>query len=457
MISAVRELPRYTSAMLGLAIIAVLGGIALYGVIAIPYPEAIRLWRGGEGIWIETPRNAQPAWVNLFSRSNLPKTIFLDSRNGDVKQIDQISDSLKSVRISLEFDYPYDDFPSELTLFFDAGFSEKAPHVTLFWLTPDGKQLSLGERSVGPSERYSVSLDRQLARQLDGQAPEVGLFADPSASIIEGRAGGAGPSAEAAKPLKGQYSLLVEGLLFEPAATLDVRMVVYGKVHGLAGTDHLRRDITVALYWGAAVALAFGLLAAVGSSISTLVIAAIGVWYGKWIDASIQRITELILILPVLAILIMVGTLYSRSIWLILGIVILLGIFSASIKVYRAIFLQVREAPYIEASQAYGASNRRIILLYMVPRVIPVLVPGFVTLIPSFVFLEASLAILGLGDPVLPTWGKVLNDAQSNGALYKGQYYWVLAPAVLLMFTGLGFALVGFSLDRIFNPRLREL
>ena len=454
MINALRELPRYTSAMLGLAIIAVLVGIALYGVIAIPYSEAIRLWRGGEGIWIETPRNAQPAWVNLFSRSNLPKTIVLDSRNGDVKQIDQISDSVKSVRISLEFDYPYDDFPSELTLFFDAGFSEKAPHVTLFWLTPDGRQLSLGERSVGPSQRYSVSLDRQLARQLDGQPPEVGLFADHSASIIEDRAG---QPAEAAKPLKGQYGLLVEGLLFEPAATLDVRMVVYGKVHGLAGTDHLRRDITVALYWGAAVALAFGLLAAVGSSISTLIIAAIGVWYGKWIDAFIQRITELILILPVLAILIMVGTLYSRSIWLILGIVILLGIFSASIKVYRAIFLQVRETPYIEAAQAYGASNRRIILLYMVPRVIPVLVPGFVTLIPSFVFLEASLAILGLGDPVLPTWGKVLNDAQSNGALYTGQYYWVLAPAVLLMFTGLGFALVGFSLDRIFNPRLREL
>lgn len=92
----------------------------------------------------------------------------------------------------------------------------------------------------------------------------------------------------------------------------------------------------------------------------------------------------------------------------------------------------------------------------MVPRVIPVLVPGFVTLIPSFVFLEASLAILGLGDPVLPTWGKVLNDAQQNGALYKGYFYWVLGPAVLLMITGLGFAMIGLSMDRIFNPRLRE-
>jgi peptide/nickel transport system permease protein len=72
------------------------------------------------------------------------------------------------------------------------------------------------------------------------------------------------------------------------------------------------------------------------------------------------------------------------------------------------------------------------------------------------VFLEATLAVLGLGDPVLPTWGKIIDDANSNGALYKGFYYWVVEPAVLLMVTGLAFAMLGFALDRIFNPRLRE-
>ncbi len=442
MIGLLREVTHYSSALVGLAIIAGLVGLALYGVFAIPYNEAVRLWRGAEGVWIENPRNAQPAWVNLFRGRKLPSTIVVDSRLVDTKQVEAISDTVTSVQISLEFDYAYDDFPSELNLFFDSKFNDRPPHVTLFWLTPDGRTLPLGERSVGASDRYSISLDRRLARRLGGQSAEIGLFADPAAV----------PS----RPLKGRHTFLVEGLVFEPGSELDVKLVVYGKVHGLAGTDHRRRDLTVALLWGAAIALAFGLLAAVGSSISTLIIAAIGVWYGKWTDAFIQRITELNMILPGLPILILVGTLYSRSIWLILGIVILLGVFSASIKVYRAMFLQVRESSYIEAARAYGAGNRRIILLYMVPRVIPVLVPGFVTLIPAFVFLEASLAILGLGDPVLPTWGKVLNDAQQNGALYKGYYYWVLGPAVLLMLTGLGFAMLGFSLDRIFNPRLRE-
>ena len=84
------------------------------------------------------------------------------------------------------------------------------------------------------------------------------------------------------------------------------------------------------------------------------------------------------------------------------------------------------------------------------------LIPGFISAIPSFVFLEASLAVLGIGDPVLPTWGKIIQDAQANAALYKGYYYWILEPSVLLMVTGLGFALLGFALDRIFNPRLRQ-
>ena len=83
--------------------------------------------------------------------------------------------------------------------------------------------------------------------------------------------------------------------------------------------------------------------------------------------------------------------------------------------------------------------------------------PLLVSSVPAFIFLEASLALLGLGDPVLPTWGKIINDAETNGALYKGYYYWIMEPAVLLMATGLGFAMLGFALDRIFNPRLRDM
>ena len=50
----------------------------------------------------------------------------------------------------------------------------------------------------------------------------------------------------------------------------------------------------------------------------------------------------------------------------------------------------------------------------------------------------------------------MINDAQRNGALYRGYYYWILEPTFLLMVTGLGFAMLGFALDRVFNPKLRD-
>ncbi len=145
---------------------------------------------------------------------------------------------------------------------------------------------------------------------------------------------------------------------------------------GLAGTDHQRRDLMIALLWGTPLALAFGLLAALGTTFTTMVISALGAWFGGWVDGIIQRITEVNMVLPFLSILIMVGTFYSRSLWLMLGVTILLSIFGGTIKTYRAIFLQVKESPYIEAARAYGASNGRIIVQYLVPRIDPAADPG---------------------------------------------------------------------------------
>jgi len=444
-----RELTLYRSAVLGILIIGGLIALALYAVIALPYNEAIRRWRGGEEIWGNYPRNALPQWVTIFTGNSLPMTIVLDSRKeGSVrKEAQVVSDDMSTADIIMPFEYTSDGFPSEINLFLTAKYVQKKPQATMFWKTPDGRQIPLGDTTVGAAERFAISIDQRLTSRLGGLSPEKGLFVDPATV-----SSGAKPV-----PLKGRYQLVIEGLTFEEDSTLEAKLVVYGQVYGLAGTDHRRRDITVALLWGTPIALAFGFLAAVGSTLTTFTIAAIGSWFGGWLDALIQRITEINSVLPILPILILIGTFYTRNIWVILGVVIALGIFSLSIKTYRSMFLQVKEMPYIEAAHAYGASNLRIVFQYMMPKIAPVLIPAFVTLIPAFVFLEASLSILGLGDPVLPTWGKVLNDAYTNGALYKGYYYWVIEPAVLLMLTGLGFATVGFALDRIFNPRLREL
>ena len=437
---ALRELLAYPSAVVGLGIIVLLLAMSVYAVATIPYHEAIRLWRGGEALWVDNPRNASPVWVNLLPGRDLPHTIVV--RSGQALSIEKpIGGGVRQFSMSLGFDYPYRKFPKELAVFLDPKFTDRAPNVSLFWRPPDGTEIRLTELTVRRSDVYRISSDVRLQQELGGR-PEAVLLGDPNAPE---------------QPLRGRHELLIRGYLFEEGSRVEPKLIVYGEVHGLAGTDHQRRDLMIPLLWGAPIAMAFGLLAAVGSTLSSVAIAAIGVWYGRWVDGLIQRITEVNLILPTLPILIMIGTLYSRSIWVILGVVVLLGIFGSGIKTFRALFLQVKEAPYIEAARAYGVSNLRAVFQYMIPRAVPVLVPQFVTFIPAFVFLEASLAVLGLGDPVLPTWGKVIEDAHSRGALFTGQYYWVLEPAALLMLSGLGFTMLGFALDRVFNPRLREV
>ena len=212
----------------------------------------------------------------------------------------------------------------------------------------------------------------------------------------------------------------------------------------------------VALLWGTPVALAFGFLGAISTGLISMMIAAVGVWFGGWVDSAIQRLTEVNMILPTLPIAITIYYLYSKSIWIILGVIIVLSIFGSSIKTYRAAFIQVKELPYIEAAQAYGASNWRIIRHYLVPRIIPLLIPQLVILVPSYVFFEATLAYLQVSDPILPTWGKVVYDALTRGT-FTGHYYWVLEPVALMILTGLAFAVVGFALDSILNPRLRRI
>lgn len=439
-----RELLRYPSAIVSLVLIGLMLAFSVYTIITMPYSEAIRLWRGSEEDWYKYPRQAAPTWMNAFSEKKQPVSFFLSSADGTaMKEVETRQDGTQKITITYTFDYQYDDFPQDLILYVNSNYKTKKPLVSVVWITPDDRKLNLASYSVLPRDTYRFAQDEKLSRILRAK-PMIGMFADPA-------------NPETPIPLKGTYQMILTASVFEPEASLDAELVEHGTLYGLAGTDAQRRDLMIALMWGMPIALAFGLLAALGTTVTTLVIAAIGTWYGGWVDELIQRVTEINSVLPFLPILIMIGTFYSRSIWLMLGATILLGIFGLGIKNFRAVFMQIKESPYIEAARSYGASDGRIVIRYLTPRVIPLLIPQLVTLVPGYVFLEAALAVLGLGDPFVPTWGKVINDARVNGALFEGLYYWILEPAALLLLTGLAFALLGFALDRVFNPRLREI
>lgn len=445
-------LRKYPTSIVALVIITVLLGTSIATLIAIPYSEAKRLWQTSSQAWEDSPKRAAPVWTNWFrgADSKLPETIIVNTEDAEPLSVEPLGSSgiAKETITEVAFEFPYNVHPSELAMAFAANYEKSAPLVRVTWITPDGREFQIYESAI-TKRRHVISTDGRLQTVLRSP-PLLGLFSNPDDTLKE-------LEYATAVPQRGTYTLRVLAKTFEADSTLDVKLVVYGRVAGIAGTDHMRRGLIIGLLWGTPIALMFGLLAAVGSTMLTFIIAAIGVWFGGWVDSAIQRITEVNLMLPLLPILVMLGIFYTPNIVTILGVVILLNIFSTAIKTYRALFLQVKNSPYIEAARAYGAGGFRIIFRYMIPKVAPILIPAFVTLTPGYVFLEAALAFLGVGDISLPTWGKILNNANTEGALFRGDFYWVLEPAFMLLLTGLAFAMLGFALDRIFNPRLRGI
>lgn len=437
----VLALRRYPSAIFGLTVIGLLIAVSVYTMIAMPYEDTVSRWRGEDNVWSRNPRAALPAWVNLFRRDDLPPTLAFDSTNAESgKTVSELEGGLTNITIPMSFTYDYGGYPQEIVVDLTAPYAERGPHVTLTWIWPDGSERELTGFKPNQHDSYFVSRDTRLERRLKSEHPLEALFQDPEAP------GG--------KPIKGVYQLRIDALLFEPDTDVDAEVTILGQVYGLAGTDSQRRDLIIPLLWGTPVALAFGLIAAIATSAGSMLLAAIGAWYGGVVDRVVQFLTEVSLILPFFPVSLMVFTMYSRSIIAILGVVVVLTMFGSATKTYRATFLQIRSEPYVEAARAYGASNWRIVVRYLVPRIMPVLIPQLIILVPSYVFLEATLAFLGVSDPLLPTWGKLVVAALGSG-IHMGATHVVLLPFGVLFLTGFAFAMVGLALEQVLAPMRR--
>jgi peptide/nickel transport system permease protein len=450
-----RETLRYPSAIVGGLIIILLVLGSIYAVVFLPYEEIGEEWGSSTFTGQPTrPKLAQPAWINLFRKEDFLSSIELSSTDGDIeKEITQVSEEVTQINMEFPLDYQFDDIPSEMLIYLDSTYENKRPYLSMKWITPDGREYKLKGVSIERRKLFDfenkLSIRRIITTNenwgnwfvIDGDYPtpiHYLLFADPDLDQPE--------------VLKGSYQLLVEGLTFEEESDIDVEVFLFGKVYGLAGTDFYRRDLLVPLLWGMPFALLIGLVSSIVTTLIALVLAGMGVWFGGWVDNLIQRLSEANLILPVLAISVLAYAFLGVPIYTVLFLIILSNVFGTPTKNFRAAFLQIKDAPYIEAARSYGASNMRIIFKYLVPRVISMLIPQIILLIPSFVFLEATLGLFNITSDY-PTWGKVIYHALTKGAIY-GSRYWVLEPLALLIITGLAFGLFGFALEKILNPRL---
>lgn len=266
--------------------------------------------------------------------------------------------------------------------------------------------------------------------------------------------------------LKGTYHLRISYASYNSASDFpsgkplvddikSLQLVLSGRVYGLMGTDSWGRDLLVGILWGAPAALIIGLLTSIVSVAIGVFLGVLSGFYGGRVDDVVQRITDYFLILPFLPLLIFLSFILHPSIW---NLIWLLSVFGwpGITKVVRSIALQIRESGYVEAARALGASNIRILVRHVLPQALPYTFANIALSVPSAIFAEASISFLGLGDPVIPTWGKILGDAQTAGAVIGGYWWWVLIPGLCIILVAMSFALLGNALDRILTPKLRR-
>ncbi len=487
-----KEAVHTKSGLVGFSMLAFLLALVVAVPFYAPY-NVIRAW-GSLEPWVDNPRYAQPDWVDAFSEIRQPRTLIMSQcftpntvpisattgpepcPSGGWSRIAvrvQQFGNLTRIILTRKFTFTADAFPSELRLSTWALFGSNGTQLIMNWTRPDGTYIVLmqrgldGTRKAPTAQNFPLSQDEDLKKTVGAWAnqtygasfnatnpsvvaafrPEVALFAKPGKGML---------NVSTASVFKGEYTVVLQVDGFGGDVGFDAKAVVYGTVFGLAGTDEKRRDLLVGLLWGAPVALAFASVAAVVIVLLQIVLGAIATWYGGWFDELVQRASDLLLILPILPILILISIVYSPGIWAILVVLVIFGVVGSSSKIARSIVLQVREEPYIEAAVSYGASRTRILFKHIMPRLLPYTFALITLSVPSFIFLEASLSFLGLGDPLLPTWGSILGDAYSGSAPFRGFWWWIAFPAGGIIFATVAFALLGYSFDKVLNPRLRE-
>jgi peptide/nickel transport system permease protein len=190
--------------------------------------------------------------------------------------------------------------------------------------------------------------------------------------------------------------------------------------------------------------------------IGTLLATIIGVssgYFGGTLDVCLQRLVDAWMAFPFLVVLLSVMAILGPGL---LNVVLSLGVLSAanSSRIIRSATLSIREHQYVEAARAVGASQWRIIWLYILPNVIaPIIIIATVSL--GFAILaESALSFLGLGvPPPYPSWGEMLSG---SGRTYMHKAPWMATwPGVAISLAVFGFNMLGDALRDLLDPRLR--
>jgi ABC-type dipeptide/oligopeptide/nickel transport system permease subunit len=219
------------------------------------------------------------------------------------------------------------------------------------------------------------------------------------------------------------------------------------------GTNAIGSDMLSLVMRGTIKDIQIALLVAVMATTIGSTIGAIAGFYRGWVDSLLMRLVDLVLVVPILAVLIVLGHIVAKQAnnWFFLAIIIGSLSWTYVARLVRADFLSLRERDFVEASRALGASNSRLIVRHMLPNAIgPILVNATLTVALSIV-LESTLSFLGLGvQPPDVSLGLLVSQGQDSATT---EWWLFVFPVAFLMVLILSIFLIGDGLREAFDPK----
>jgi len=222
----------------------------------------------------------------------------------------------------------------------------------------------------------------------------------------------------------------------------------------LLGTTLFGKDVLSQIIYGARPALIVGITTALAVIFIGVNIGLLAGYYGGWVDNLLMRITDIFMGVPFLPFIIVVLSLWGRSmITIILSMAIIM--WRSTARVIRSQVLTLKERPFVDAARITGASDFTIIYSEIAPNILPVALVNVAFALAWAIITEASIGFLGFGDPEVLSWGTIIYSAFASEMSYKA-WWWVLPPggAIMILVTSAYF--IGRAYEEMVNPRLKK-
>ena len=221
------------------------------------------------------------------------------------------------------------------------------------------------------------------------------------------------------------------------------------------GTDLIGHDLFAQIMVAEATSLKTALLVAVVSTVIGTLIGALAGYYGGWADALLMRFTDLVLAIPLIAILLVLANTAGKhaNSWVWIAGIISALIWTYLARLVRGSFLSLREREYVEAAHAIGARDSRIIFRHMLPNAIgPIIVNGTLT-VANAMLLESALSFLGLGiQPPSVSLGDLIANGQGAATVLPWLFF---IPSGFLILSILAVNFIGDGMRDAFDPQQR--